>query len=511
MNYSRCSGILLHPTSLPGWNGIGDFGVGAFRFVDFLHEAKQTRWQVLPLGPTGFGDSPYASFSSFAGNPLLISLDRLVESGNLKPEEIEACKVDDPCRIDFGAVIGWKMPLLKRAAERFLKNAVDSNRGLFESFCGRQASWLDDYALFMSVKEHFDEWAKHYGFAAPMWCNCWDRDIADRKPAAISKWKSKCSREILVRKVWQFWFFEQWLALKQYANERSIRIVGDLPIFVSLDSVDVWSSPQSFLLNDDGSPIFVAGVPPDYFSETGQRWGNPLYDWRQMEADGFEWWIRRIRGAFELFDLVRVDHFRGFEACWTIPANEPTAKNGEWVPTPGKKLFEKIRDTLGEMPLIAEDLGLITPEVEQLRDAFGFPGMRVLQFAFDTREDQSRIYLPHNFISNCVVYTGTHDNDTICGWFANASEGERQAVAKYLGHSVNDVAGDFIRLALSSIAETAIIPMQDILGFGSESRMNTPSTTEKNWVWRMPHDYADGDVAEKLAGLTSLFDRNRRP
>ncbi len=508
MTQSRSAGILLHPTSLPGPGGIGDLGQAARTFVDFLHAARMTRWQILPLGPTGYADSPYAAFSSFAGNPLMIGLQPIVERGWLAAEDVVPPDWGDAGRVDFGAVIGWKLPLLKKGAQQFLEEYEQSGDAGFGEFCRQQDPWLEDYATFMAIKSVFDHQIMDGHPGGATWCGTWDRDIALREPAALQRWKATCKNEIAIQKILQYWFFFQWMDLKRYANQRGIRIIGDLPIFVALDSADVWAHPESFLLNPDGSPKFVAGVPPDYFSATGQRWGNPLYDWPHMERDGFRWWIRRFRGTCALVDIVRVDHFRGFEACWAIPASEPTAQVGEWVPAPGQKLFDAVRNELGELPLIAEDLGLITPAVDELRDANGFPGMRVLQFAFDSNEDRNQIFLPHNHIRNCVVYTGTHDNDTVRGWFDSRNDAERQIVAEYFGCPLRDVARDFVREAMSSVADTVIVPMQDVLGLGSASRMNTPSTVGGNWSWRMPADFDSGPVASWLARLAFLYGRS---
>ncbi len=509
----RAAGILLHPTSLPGPHGIGDLGDQAFAFVDFLANAKMTRWQMLPLGPTGYGDSPYAAFSSFAGNPLLISLDRLVEQKLLDSADVQPPTDWEGGRVNFWKVMQWKLPLLRTAALRFLNDSRHASpSGSFRQFCQAQSAWLDDYSLFKAVKQVFDGQARAAGVDGAIWNNYWDADIARREPTAMERWTARCQSEVAVQQAWQFFFFEQWQALKQYANQRGILLIGDLPIFVALDSADVWSSPESFCLDADLQPTVVAGVPPDYFSATGQRWGNPVYDWPVMQQSGFAWWIRRFAGTAALVDIIRVDHFRGFEAFWSIPASESTAVHGKWVKSPGRELFAAVRQKLGGLQILAEDLGLITPEVDALREQTGFPGMRVLQFAFDKKEERSRHFLPHNYEPNAVVYTGTHDNNTLRGWFAEAAEDERLAALKYLGQDrqpvkENRIEWHFIRLALGSVARLAIIPIQDILGLGPESRMNTPATMGSNWSWRLPPDYARSDVAQRLAGLNVLFER----
>lgn len=504
----RSAGILLHPTSLPGPFGIGDLGPEAFAFVDYLVDAGQRRWQVLPLGPTGYADSPYASFSSFAGNPLLISLEVLARSGELPTELLQNIPTSLlEKRVEYGEVIAWKLPLLRQAASRFRERANSNRVAAYSAFCESNSGWLDDYALFMAIKTAFDARAKAEGRSSSIWNHYWDRDIAERQPSALEKWRATCKTEMDIQKIWQFFFFEQWLAVKRYANERRIQIIGDLPIYVALDSADVWSAPHGFCLDAKGNPRLVAGVPPDYFSVTGQRWGNPVYDWNQMKCDHFRWWVQRFQGTKALVDIIRVDHFRGFEAGWSIPSFEPTAINGEWIKAPGIELFQEVRRQLGELPILAEDLGLITPEVEHLRDSNQFPGMRVLQFAFDSGPRPSNIFLPHNYVLNSVAYSGTHDNDTTIGWYASRSKEQQDFVNDYLGFKPNDIAWEMIRLALSSVARLAIVPMQDVLSLGTESRMNTPSTQQGNWAWRMPAHYRMGDSAKKLANLVALFDR----
>ncbi|MCB0223011.1 MAG: 4-alpha-glucanotransferase [Anaerolineae bacterium] len=512
MEIVRSSGILLHPTSLPGPHGIGDLGDAAYQFVDYLVEAKQTLWQVLPLGPTGYGDSPYASFSTFAGNPLLINLNKLVEQGDLTQEDIADVPDFPVDQVDFGWVIYWKIPLLEKAAKNFIEMADPARKSDFDAFCQEQDVWLDDYALFMAVKEHFDAKAKEEEVFGAMWSNYWDKDIALRQPAAIERWHKKEAEAIAIHKVLQYYFFQQWSQLRQYANDNGIKIIGDIPIFVAPDSVDVWANPSKFFLDDQGQPTVVAGVPPDYFSATGQLWGNPLYRWDAMAENGFQWWIDRIRSTLNVVDIIRIDHFRGFEAYWEIPADEETAINGQWIKAPGEELFNAVKQALGILPILAEDLGVITKEVEALRDEFNFPGMKVLQFAFDAKEagslNAANLFLPHNYGRNCVVYTGTHDNDTTTSWYQERTDEEKDLIRRYLGRPDDDIAWDFIRLALSSVARMAVIPMQDLFSLGSEARMNTPSVLGGNWSWRYREENLDEFTAIRLRDLTTLYGRD---
>jgi 4-alpha-glucanotransferase len=512
--FDRAGGILLHPTSLPGPHGVGDLGSAAHRFVDFLAEAGLSLWQVLPVGPTGYGDSPYASFSTFAGNPLLISLERLVEDGSLAPAEIAPPEfpVD---RVDFGTLIPWKLGLLDRAADRFLSAASGDRRAAFERFCAARRGWLDDYALFMAVKSRYDERARATGRSgSTAWNVWWDRDIAARERGALARWAREAAGAVAAAKVVQYWFFSQWADLRAHAAKHGIRIVGDVPIFVAPDSADVWAEPRLFLLDRDRRPTVVSGVPPDYFSATGQLWGNPIYDWRRMSRERFAWWIRRFRSALDVFDAVRVDHFRGFAAFWEVPAGEPTAVRGRWVPAPGRELFTAVRRALGEVPLIAEDLGVITPDVTALRDEFGFPGMVILQFAFDAREagglDELNRFLPHNHRDRSVVYTGTHDNDTTAGWWTDRTPAERAIVDRYLGGEPSDVPAAFIRLAMASVARWAVVPMQDVLGLGAEARMNLPASGSGNWMWRAHGEAFDPGQASRLRDLAGLYGRGPR-
>jgi 4-alpha-glucanotransferase len=501
MRFQRAAGVLLHPTSLPSRYGIGDLGDSAYTFIDFLVAANQRLWQILPLGPTGYADSPYQSFSSFAGNPLLISPDRLVEDGYLPPEAVADVPDFPEHEVDYGWVIVYKEKLLRQAYDYFQINATAAQKKAYAAFRKAAAYWLDDFAAFMAIKAH------HKDIEGGVW-STWPADIAGRKPAALKRWTKALADEIDNHRFQQFLFFEQWSALRAYANEREVRIIGDAPIFVAYDSADVWSHPEQFYLNADGTASVVAGVPPDYFSATGQRWGNPLYNWKAMAADNYAWWIERLRAIFRQVDIVRIDHFRGFAAYWEIPAEEPTAIVGRWVKGPGIPFFENIQAQMGELPIIAEDLGVITPDVEALRDTFAFPGMKILQFAFGG--EQNSDFLPYNYVPNSVVYTGTHDNETTLGWYRNASEAERDHVRRYLGVSGADIVWDLIRCAYASVSDMAVIPMQDLLVLGNEARMNFPGKTSGWWKWRFTardvHTRLPG-IAHGLAELTRLYGR----
>jgi 4-alpha-glucanotransferase len=491
---ARYSGVLVHPTSLPGPHGIGDLGREAYRFVDWLARAKQQRWQILPLGPTGYGDSPYASYSAFAGNPLLIALDDLVDARLLDAREIEPGSHPGE-RVDFDAVSSFKLPLLERAAERFHAGQAGQLRAGYERFCEEQSAWLDDYALFRALKTEQ---------GGKLW-NEWPRPLALRDAGALEEARSRLKDAIDTQRFKQFLFFRQWDGLKRYANERGIQIFGDIPIFVALDSADVWANSGQFQLDDLGQPTAVAGVPPDYFSATGQLWGNPLYDWDAMKADGYRWWIERFRAVYSLVDIARIDHFRGFEDYWSVPAGEETAINGSWVPGPGRELFDAVREELGDLPVVAEDLGMITKDVDALRESLGFPGMTVLQFAFGSGSDN--LYLPHNHTRNTVVYTGTHDNDTTAGWFTSTDDHTRHHVRQYLRIDGADIAWNLMSVAMASVAETAIVPLQDVLGLGAEARMNLPGQGTGNWDWRMQPGELTDEMAERLADLTTLYGR----
>lgn len=496
MKFERSSGILLHPTSFPGRYGIGDLGDAAYRFVDFLEETGQTLWQVMPLGPTGYGDSPYASFSAFAGNPLLISPDILAAEGYLTEEDLTEIPDFPADHVDFGPVIDYKKSLLARSFEHFKEKFTDEVEAGFNAFRQENKNWLDDYALFMALKDH------HGG---AVW-NTWDEPIATHTPQAVVEWREKLANEVRYYSYLQYMFYRQWSALRHYANERHVQVIGDIPIFVAYDSADVWSHPDLFYLDEKSNPAFVAGVPPDYFSETGQLWGNPLYKWEAIAATNYQWWVDRFRQTLALVDIVRIDHFRGFESFWAVPAGEETAINGSWIKAPGVALFNEVKTQLGDLPIMAEDLGLITPEVAALRDRFGFPGMKILQFGFGGSSAEP--FLPHNFERNCVVYTGSHDNDTTIGWFQTAPEHERVMCQMYLGRDGSDIAWDFIRMALSSVADLAIIPLQDILSLGPEARMNLPGRAFGNWGWRYRADALDPIVRDRLFTLTRLYSRN---
>jgi 4-alpha-glucanotransferase len=507
VKYPRVSGILLHPTSLPSHFGIGDLGNEAYQLVDFLHGAGQRLWQVLPLGPTGYGDSPYQVFSAFAGNPLLISLEQLAAEGLLSPEDWRSAPPFPAKDVDYGAVIHLKFPVLRLAFERFQLRSSSSLGEAFREFCQSNATWLDDYALFAAIKD------AHGGIA---W-NQWDSSIALRQPAAMAYWNKELFKEIECRKFWQFVFFKQWTVLRRYCHDRQIQIMGDIPIFVARDSADVWAHPELFYLDAQGNPTVVAGVPPDYFSATGQLWGNPLYRWDVMAKCDYRWWVERFRSAFETVHIVRLDHFRGFEAYWEVPAGETTAVRGSWVKGPGARLFEAVRRELGQLPIVAENLGLITPEVEELRKHLGFPGMAILQFAFESELQQSD-FLPHNYRRNCLVYTGTHDNDTTVGWWTNQRPGhstrseeevrkEREFALKYLAADGREIHWTFIRAALSSVANLAVIPLQDILGLGSEARMNLPARPTGNWRWRYTSEMLTEAVQNRLKELTRTYGR----
>jgi len=498
MTSERTSGVLLHVTSLPSYGGVGDFGPAAYGFVDFLAAAKQRLWQVLPLSPTGFGSSPYSALSAFAGNPLLISLELLAQDGWIAWDRIQGLAGHEgPC--DFVAAELKKLPLIEEAAANFLDRAGDDDRLRFQKFCQDNISWLTDYAMYSVLRRRFDllSW------------NEWPEEYAVRDSGALAALLNECGRELATEQVVQFFFSQQWSALRAHCAERNIRILGDVAIFVSYDSADVWTHPEIFELDDQRKPVRVSGVPPDYFSATGQRWGNPLYKWTLLEEHGFDWWVARIRRALTLYDEVRLDHFRGFEAYWSIPADEETAINGQWVKAPGQALFNRLKEVFGELPFIAEDLGLITKEVDELREFFGMPGMRILQFGFGDRG--AHLYLPHRYVENTVVYTGTHDNNTTLGWWRdNTSPQERANVETYL-HPVEhdgDIVWSMIKAAAGSVAKTCIFPLQDILHLGSEARMNTPSAAVGNWTWRYSPSALHPDFAAKLAAIMEMTDRD---
>ncbi len=492
----RSSGILLHPTSLPSRGGIGDLGPAAYEFVDWLAAAKQTLWQVLPLGPVGYGNSPYSCTSAFAANVLLISLERLAERGFIDHERVKAIP-DGESAVDFDSVRQHKLPLLREAARNFLKSAPGDLRERYNHFCHENGWWLEDYVLFSSLRERYGD---------QPW-NGWPKEIVRRQSRAMEKVRAELREQLAEERFLQFAFFEQWRALRSYCAERGIRIIGDVAIFVSYDSADVWTHPEIFRLRKDLAMEVVAGTPPDAFSETGQRWGTPLYNWEVLKARGYDWWIKRMRWAIETCDIVRLDHFRGFEAYWEIPGDEPTAIHGHWVPGPNEDLFNALRAALGDLPFIAEDLGYITPQVTELRKKLGIPGAKVIQFGFGNRGAHK--YLPHRFKNNSVVYTGTHDNDTTVGWWnSSATEAEKQAASAYLGIGDDGVHWAFIRAAFTSVANLALVPVQDVLGLGSEGRMNVPSQTLGSWSWRIRASALTPELAAKLAALVEVTDRD---
>ncbi|WP_306299001.1 4-alpha-glucanotransferase [Nostoc sp. T09] len=497
MPFPRSSGILLHPTSFPSRFGIGDLGLEAYSFIDFLKDTYQQYWQVLPLGPTGYGNSPYACYSAMAGNPQLISPEQLKEQGLLAEDDFANLPVFDTSKVDYEKIKPIKIDLLKKACENFKTKATPLQQKEFAGFCHSKAYWLDDYALFMALKDTHEGSSWH----------TWEPELAKREPQAIDQARRQLTAEIFFHKFIQFEFFRQWSQLKTYANMSGIRIIGDIPIYVAHDSSDVWANPEIFCLDEEtGEPALMAGVPPDYFSATGQLWGNPVYNWEELQKQNFKWWLGRFQAMLDYVDVIRIDHFRGFEAYWAVKKGEETAINGEWLKAPGEELFETIKQNLGTLPVLAEDLGVITPEVEALRDKFEFPGMKVLQFAFGS--DPGNPFLPFNYPRNAVVYTGTHDNDTTLGWYNQASDWEKQQVLLYLGClSTEGIHWDLIRLALSSIANQAIIPLQDVLGLGTDARMNFPSIAEGNWEWRYPQSALTEELGQRLKILTTLYGR----
>jgi len=494
----RGSGILIHITSLPSPFGIGDLGPSAYCFADFLAACHQKYWQVLPLSPTTplQGESPYSSISTFALNPLIASPEMLVEEGLLDHGDLDSRPDFPDTHVDYARVRSYKLTLLDRAYENFGHSA---KREEFDGFVSVNSHWLEDYALFVATKERF---------GGLQW-NQWQHEIKHRRPDALNSLRSDLGSEIDKQKFIQFVLFKQWHALKRYCNSRGIKIVGDLPIYVSLDSSDVWSSPEIFKLDPEGNPLFVAGVPPDYFSSTGQLWGNPVYDWQACRRSGFAWWLRRIGHLSSLYDVVRIDHFRGLVAYWEVAAGEPTAINGRWVEVPTYEFFDTVCSRYRNLSIIAEDLGVITQDVRDVMNHYGFPGMKVLLFAFG-EDNPDHPYLPHTYEPNCVVYTGTHDNNTVRGWFEEeTSVADRTRLARYLGHEVtaDTVSQELIKLAMASVANTAIFPMQDVLGLGSDARMNTPSKADGNWRWRLRADQVTQEVTENLNHLTTTYGR----
>ena len=495
MKLPRSSGILLHPTSLPGPFGSGDLGSSAFQFIDWLVSAGQSIWQMLPLGPIGMANSPYMSNSAFAGNPLLIDLQELCSRGWLTDKDLEDKPGSNGARINYQAVIEYRMEKLYKASAKYFEQKSSRDREQYEKFCQKEKSWLEDYALFQALnqKHGWKEWTS------------WEKDIVHRKPDVLKEVQQELKQLVDFNKFSQWCFAEQWKNIKKYSQGKNVRLVGDIPIFVAHHSADVWADQHEFLLDKEGNPTSVTGVPPDYFSEDGQRWGNPLYRWDVMKKNRYQWWIKRFRRTFDLFDIIRIDHFRGFEANWKIPAEQKTARIGKWVKGPGADLFKTVENTLGKLPIIAEDLGVITPPVVALREKFNFPGMKVLQFAFAT--DESDIFLPHNYESRFVVYTGTHDNDTTKGWYEKASEKERDFVRRYCKTDGHEINWDLIKAALQSVADMAIIPFQDILDLGTEGRMNYPGTIEGNWEWRFTWDMVKPGIAPRLFEMAEIYGR----
>lgn len=495
MEQDRASGILLHPTSLPGPDGIGDLGPEAYRFVDFLSRTGCQFWQILPLGPTGYGDSPYQCFSAFAGNPYLISATVLLDQGLLDQSDLADRPDFSLERVDYGPVIDWKIKLLRRSFQYF-KTSKDKNiQKSFEAFKSEQEDWLDTFALFMAIKSEQGNVS---------WCE-WPEPFRMRDPKALSEFKKEFAEEIELQIFMQFIFFNQWQSLRAYAKEKGVRIIGDIPIFVAYDSADVWEHKELFYLDKTGLPKVVAGVPPDYFSETGQLWGNPLYKWQIHQENGYKWWIRRLQHVFETVDYVRLDHFRGFEGYWEVPFGNETAEKGRWVKGPGEELFTTLRNALGELPIIAEDLGVITKPVIKMREQFNLPGMKIFQFAFASDPDDD--FLPHNYPVNCVAYTGTHDNNTTRGWYDFASESEKDFCRRYLARSGDDISWSMIRTLWQSVAAWVIAPMQDFLSLGEWARMNYPGTSSGNWTWRMHPDAIDQGLIHRLHETNFLYGR----
>ncbi len=497
MHFPRSSGILLHPTSFPSRFGIGDLGAEAYKFIDFLAQSDQQYWQILPLGPTGYGNSPYSCYSAMAGNPLLLSPEKLHEEGLLTDEDF-ANLPDFPLdKVDYDRVIQTKRRLLRKACDRFKANVSPELQEEFTEFCTAKASWLEDFALFMAFHRHFGDTS---------WYE-WETEIAHFQPEAVAQWRAKLSDEIYYRKFLQFQFYRQWKALKEYASDRHIQIIGDIPIYVAHNSADVWANRDIFAIDEEtGAAALMAGVPPDYFSQTGQLWGNPVYKWDKLQENNYQWWVERFKATFDYVDIVRIDHFLGFEGYWAVPQGENTAVNGGWVKGPSAAFFETIKQELGDLPIIAEDLGLITPEVIALRDKFEFPGMKILHFAFGGGSDNP--YLPFNINRNCVIYTGTHDNNTTIGWFNRIPDYERHNVISYLGGiSEEGIHWELIRLAFGSIANLAIVPLQDILGLGEEAQMNRPGIAEGNWDWYYRSGILTDQLCDRLKTLTHIYGR----
>jgi 4-alpha-glucanotransferase len=495
MNFERSSGILLHPTSLPGPDGIGDLGPEAYRWVHFLQDSGSKLWQILPLGPTGYGDSPYQCFSAFAGNPFLVSPTQLLEEGLLTPQDL-ADRPQFPARqVEFGKVIPWKLTVLDRAFTRYEQSKDRKLTSEVNTFSTQQAFWLQDFALFMAIKESLNgvSWDQ------------WPAPLRHRDPTALQNF-SRANAGAIQRHIFrQFLFFRQWSALRSYANQGGVHIIGDIPIFIAYDSADAWAHPALFQLDKESLPTVVAGVPPDYFSPTGQLWGNPIYDWKVHKASGYNWWVERFKATLQMVDIIRLDHFRGFAGYWEVPYGNPTAEIGQWVKGPGRSFFKSLKEALNDLPIIAEDLGKITPDVIKLREDFNLPGMRILQFAFGN--DASDPFLPHHYIKNCVAYTGTHDNDTVVGYYHTAPESEKDFMRRYFARSGEDIAWDMIRSIWSSVAVMSIAPMQDFLRLGNQARMNFPGKASGNWDWRMSADALTPALKNEIRNLNTVYDR----
>lgn len=495
MKLDRASGILLHVSSLPGKFGIGDVGNSAYQWVDFLSDTGTKYWQILPLNPTGYGNSPYQGLSAFAGNPLFIDLDGLIETGLLSADDINDNPGFPVRKTDFQKVVPWKTRKLRLAFEKFRRDGGTKNRSSFGNFYQDNQNWLNDFALFMAIREKY---------RLVSWSH-WPDPLRLREHAALRKFEEDNRKEIEFHQFFQFIFNLQWSRLKEYANGRGVQLIGDIPIFMGFDCADVWANPRLFQLDNDRQPVAVAGVPPDFFSETGQLWGNPLYDWSAHKGEKYAWWTRRVNQILKTVDLIRLDHFRGFAGYYRIPADSKTAETGEWVPGPGKDLFDAMHKKIGELPFIAEDLGVITPDVIELRDRYGFPGMRLLQFAFWENSDHE--FLPHNYPVNCVAYTGTHDNDTSVSWFRQAPEHERLFCRSYLGNHIRDIALEMIRTVWESVALIAVAPMQDFLRLGGWARMNLPATTKDNWLWRMQMNSLSDRLANWIKEINITYHR----